>query len=144
MMRIVHEGIQNCRMRDEPWRWRRDRTRVVAVGGLRKSRADWGNRQGNSARCFLHSLNEIESLGRRFVSHQLHWGAIIRGRREALGLSHSRLARFTGLSRRMLAGLEAGVPSDVGVSRVPHLLSVLGLDLDLGTASESREPGHSA
>jgi hypothetical protein len=27
-----------------------------------KSRADWGNRQGNSARCFLYSLNEINDL----------------------------------------------------------------------------------
>ena len=33
---------------------------------------------------------------------------LIRERREALGLSQSRLARFSGLSRRMLAGLEAG------------------------------------
>ena len=71
-------------------------------------------------------------------------GTLIRERREALGLSQSRLARFSGLSWRMLACLEAGQPSCVGVSRVPHLLSVLGLDLDLGTASESREPGHSA
>ena len=56
--------------RDEPLRWRQDRTRIVAVGGLMKSRADWGNRQGNSARCFLYFLNEINSLGRQFGSHQ--------------------------------------------------------------------------
>jgi len=31
-----------------------------------KSRADWGNRQGNSARCFLHFLNEINDLVRHF------------------------------------------------------------------------------
>lgn len=31
-----------------------------------KSRADWGNRQGNSARCFLYVLNEINNLGRQF------------------------------------------------------------------------------
>ena len=34
-----------------------------------KSRADWGNRQGNSARCFLNVPNEINSLGRHFESH---------------------------------------------------------------------------
>jgi len=56
--------------RDEALRWRRDRTRIVTVGGLMKSRTDWGNRQGNSERCFLYFLNEINSLGRRFVSHQ--------------------------------------------------------------------------
>lgn len=30
-----------------------------------KSRVDWGNIPGNSARCFLYFLNEINSLGRR-------------------------------------------------------------------------------
>lgn len=35
-----------------------------------KSRADWGNRQGNSARCFLKFLNAINSLHCRFDSHQ--------------------------------------------------------------------------
>lgn len=35
-----------------------------------KSRADWGNRHGNSARCFLYSLNEINDLVRHFGSHQ--------------------------------------------------------------------------
>jgi transcriptional regulator with XRE-family HTH domain len=69
-------------------------------------------------------------------------GTLIRERREALGLSQSRLARFSGLSRRMLAGLEAGEPSYVGVSRVPHLLSVLDLDLDPPSqAARSRKRG---
>jgi hypothetical protein len=35
-----------------------------------KSCADWGNGQGNSARCFLYFPNEINSLGRHFGSHQ--------------------------------------------------------------------------
>lgn len=35
-----------------------------------KSRTDWGNRQGNSARCFLYFLNEINDLVRYFESHQ--------------------------------------------------------------------------
>ena len=55
---------------------------------------------------------------------------LIRQRREALGLSQSRLARFSGLSRQTLLGLEAGALSDLGFNRVSHLLSVLGLDLD--------------
>lgn len=32
-----------------------------------KARADWGNRQGNSARCSLYFPNEINSLGRLLV-----------------------------------------------------------------------------
>jgi len=35
-----------------------------------KSRADWGNRQGNCARCFLYFLIEINSLSSHFKSHQ--------------------------------------------------------------------------
>jgi DNA-binding XRE family transcriptional regulator len=35
-------------------------------------------------------------------------GTIIRERREALGLTQSRLAQLSGLSRQTLAGLEAG------------------------------------
>lgn len=35
-----------------------------------KSRADWGNRQGNSARCFLYFLNEINDLVSHFEPHQ--------------------------------------------------------------------------
>jgi hypothetical protein len=33
-----------------------------------KSRADWANRQGNSARCFLYFLNEFNSGTRRRIS----------------------------------------------------------------------------
>jgi len=36
-------------------------------------------------------------------------GAIIRERREALGLTQSRLAHLSGLSRQTLVGLEAGL-----------------------------------
>jgi hypothetical protein len=56
--------------RDEPLRWRRDRTGVVAAGALMTSRADWGNRQRNSQVSLGSFLNEINSLGRRFASHQ--------------------------------------------------------------------------
>jgi antitoxin VapB len=55
---------------------------------------------------------------------------IIRERREALGLTQSRLARLSGLSRQTLVGLEVGALSDLGFNRVAQVLAVLGLDLD--------------
>ncbi|MCU0923322.1 MAG: helix-turn-helix domain-containing protein [Burkholderiaceae bacterium] len=57
-------------------------------------------------------------------------GTIIRERREALGLTQSRLAQLSGLSRQTLVGLEAGALSDLGFNRVGQVLAVLGLDLD--------------
>ncbi len=57
-------------------------------------------------------------------------GAIVRERREELGLTQSRLAHLSGLSRQTLVGLEAGALNDLGFNRVGQLLSVLGLDLD--------------
>jgi transcriptional regulator with XRE-family HTH domain len=57
-------------------------------------------------------------------------GTIIRERREALGLTQSRLAQLSGLSRQTLIGLEAGALSDLGCNRVAQVLAVLGLDLD--------------
>jgi transcriptional regulator with XRE-family HTH domain len=69
-------------------------------------------------------------------------GMLIRKRREVLGLSQSRLARFGGLSRETLVGLEAGALSDLDFNRVTHLLSVLGLDLDSPSqAARSRKRG---
>ena len=62
-------------------------------------------------------------------------GATIRERREGLGLTQSRLAQLSGLSRQTLVGLEAGALSDLGFNRVGHLLSVLGLSL--GPPSQS-------
>ena len=46
-----------------------DRENVVA-DGLKTSHADKGNRRGNSAVSLVSFLNEINSLGRRFGSHQ--------------------------------------------------------------------------
>jgi transcriptional regulator with XRE-family HTH domain len=57
-------------------------------------------------------------------------GLTIRQRREALGLTQSRLAQLCGLSRQTLVGLEAGALSDLGFNRVAQVLAVLGLDLD--------------
>ncbi len=57
-------------------------------------------------------------------------GTIIRERREALGLTQSRLAQLSGLSRQTLVGLEAGALSGLEFNRVAQVLAVLGLDLD--------------
>ena len=38
--------------------------------GLRTSRSGWGNRWGNETLASAVFPNEINSLGRRFVSHQ--------------------------------------------------------------------------
>ena len=69
-------------------------------------------------------------------------GTIIRERREALGLTQSRLAQLSGLSRQTLVGLEAGALSDLGFNRVAKVLAVLGLDLDPPShAARSRKRG---
>ena len=69
-------------------------------------------------------------------------GTIIRERREALGLTQSRLAQLSGLSRQTLVGLEAGALSDLGFNRVGQVLSVLGLSLGPPTqAARSRKRG---
>ncbi len=57
-------------------------------------------------------------------------GAIVRERRETLGLTQSRLAQLSDLSRQTVVGLEAGTLTDLGFNRLAHLLSVLGLDFD--------------
>lgn len=57
-------------------------------------------------------------------------GASIRHRREALGLTQTRLAHLSELSRQTLVGLENGSLSDLGFQRVARVLAVLGLDLD--------------
>ncbi len=67
-------------------------------------------------------------------------GTIIRERREALGLTQSRLARFSGLSRQTLVGLEAGALSDPGFNRVAQVLAVLDLDPP-GQAARARKRG---
>lgn len=69
-------------------------------------------------------------------------GTIIRDRREALGLTQSRLARLCRLSRQTLVGLEAGTLSDLGFNRVAQVLAVLGLELDPPSqAARARQRG---
>ena len=54
-------------------------------------------------------------------------GTAVRGRREELGLTQSRLAQLSGLSRQTLVGLENGSLNDLGVNRAGQVLAVLGL-----------------
>ncbi|WP_326539866.1 helix-turn-helix transcriptional regulator [Pseudorhodoferax sp.] len=69
-------------------------------------------------------------------------GTVVRERRETLGLTQTRLAQLSGLSRQTLVGLEAGVLSDLGFNRVAQLLSVLGLDFGPPSqAARSRKRG---
>lgn len=56
-------------------------------------------------------------------------GRMVRQRREDLGLSQARLARLAGLSRATINQLETGTIVDLGVSKLAHLLDLLGLSL---------------
>lgn len=56
-------------------------------------------------------------------------GRMVRLRREELGLSQARLALLAGLSRATINQLETGTIVDLGVSKLAHLLDLLGLSL---------------
>lgn len=60
-------------------------------------------------------------------------GLIVQTRREALGLSQSRLARLSGLSRATINQLENGSLVDLGTHRLLGLLQLLGMDLTAQT-----------
>lgn len=62
-------------------------------------------------------------------------GAVIRTRRESLGLTQARLAQMSGLSRQTLVGLEAGALNDLGFNRVGQVLAILGLDVTAPTSA---------
>ena len=57
-------------------------------------------------------------------------GARIRARRQRLGLSQSRLAAMTGLSRASVNALESGT-TDLGVAKVLRIATVLDMSLQL-------------
>ena len=57
-------------------------------------------------------------------------GARIRARRQRLGLSQSRLAAMTELSRASVNALESG-STDLGVAKVFRIAQVLGMNLQL-------------
>jgi transcriptional regulator with XRE-family HTH domain len=57
-------------------------------------------------------------------------GALVKHRRQALGLSQARLARLGGLSRATINQLETGSIVDLGSAKLFALLDLLGLTLD--------------
>ena len=65
-------------------------------------------------------------------------GTQIAKRRKALKLSQAELSRKAGLSRATLDALENGRTGELGFSKVTRLLTVLGLELTLQTASSRR------
>ncbi len=67
-------------------------------------------------------------------------GQLVKHRRQALGLSQSRLAKLSGLSRATINQLETGALVDLGVSKLIGLLDLLGLDL----GANERPPRHNA
>ena len=67
-------------------------------------------------------------------------GQLVKHRRQALGLSQSRLAKLSGLSRATINQLETGALVDLGVSKLIGLLDLLGLDL----SANERPPRHNA
>jgi transcriptional regulator with XRE-family HTH domain len=65
-------------------------------------------------------------------------GGRISERRRALKLSQAELAHKAGISRATLDALENGRAGELGFSKVTRLLSALGLELALQTASLQR------
>jgi transcriptional regulator with XRE-family HTH domain len=65
-------------------------------------------------------------------------GQIVASTRTDRGLRQVDLAEQAGLSRATIDALENGRASDIGVSRLTRILSVLGLELSITTASNTR------
>lgn len=62
-------------------------------------------------------------------------GNAVHARREEVGLSKTRLARLSQLSRQTVHDLEDGSLKDLSFKRLSNLLSVLGLSFDSPTAA---------
>lgn len=56
-------------------------------------------------------------------------GSVIRQRRQALGLSQSKLAHCCDLSRQTIVSLEKGTLHELGFNRLAQTLAILGLEL---------------
>jgi transcriptional regulator with XRE-family HTH domain len=65
-------------------------------------------------------------------------GSRIAERRKKLKLSQAELARNAGVSRATLDAFENGRAGELGFSKLTRLLSALGLELALQTASSQR------
>ena len=64
------------------------------------------------------------------------FSAVIRARRNALGMNQSRLAELIGVSRNAVAGWETG-HSRPDISTVPTLCEALGITVDMFFGLES-------
>lgn len=56
-------------------------------------------------------------------------GSVIRQRRQALGLSQSKLAHYCDLSRQTIVSLERGTLHELGFNRLAQTMAILGLEL---------------
>jgi transcriptional regulator with XRE-family HTH domain len=65
-------------------------------------------------------------------------GGQIAERRKSLKLSQTELARKAGVSRATVDALENGRAGELGFSKLTKLLTALGLELKLETASSQR------
>ena len=65
-------------------------------------------------------------------------GGQVAERRKRLKLTQTELSRKAGLSRATLDALENGRAGELGFSKVTKLLTTLGLELKLQTASSQR------
>lgn len=69
-------------------------------------------------------------------------GKEVHARREAVGLSQTRLAKLADLSRQTVQRLEAGTIKDLSFQRLTRILSVLGLSLETPSlAARQRKNG---
>jgi transcriptional regulator with XRE-family HTH domain len=64
-------------------------------------------------------------------------GHLVRQRRQVLGLSQTKLAKLSGISRATINQLEAGTINNLGVVKLMGLLDLLGVQL---TPAEPRRP----
>jgi transcriptional regulator with XRE-family HTH domain len=75
----------------------------------------------------LGNMLDLISIGKRIAE-----------RRKTLKLSQAELSRNAGVSRATLDALENGRAGELGFSKVTKLLTALGLELTLQTASSQR------
>jgi HTH-type transcriptional regulator / antitoxin HipB len=65
-------------------------------------------------------------------------GEQVAARRKSLKLTQAELSRRAGISRATLDALENGRAGELGFSKVTKLLTALGLELTLQTATSNR------
>jgi len=65
-------------------------------------------------------------------------GGQVRSARKGRGLSQSKLAELSGVSRARLDALENGRASDIGFKNVVRILNAVGLDIRVGPANARR------